>query len=116
MTEDEAKTTLRSCWQLPHTVPKDGTIVLTYFDDMPVFACWMPAQPEQTVTRKRLFRKPETIVKRHAEAEGLRVLIQTPEGTWATHGNYRPFRGDGWMPLPGRPMWRARQTGLAGRP
>ena len=83
-------------WQPIDTAPKDGTIFLSYFDDIPVF-CFYSEEYDMKIIRYGfcgLKKKKEWVKK-----SGFRVAILSRDKQFGTHGNYLMFTPKYWMPI-----------------
>lgn len=90
-------------WQPIETAPRDGRIVIAYWDDMPVFVSWCDKPPRRVAhhTGRWPFRKT---TYEEVEQSGFRVCIPMRGGGYGLHGNYAPFMPTHWMPLPNPPV------------
>ena len=67
-------------WHSIDNAPKDGQLILTTFQKMPVFAAWSDANKDKT-------------------ENGWRLLMLTRDVGYGIHGNYGPVHPESWLPI-----------------
>lgn len=87
-------------WQPIDSAPRDGTVFLAYWRDMPHFVAWCPQYGSVRTVGALWWKRREF----HGEEAGFRVLMPPrPRMAWGIHGNYAPFTPTHWQPLPDAP-------------
>lgn len=89
-------------WQPIETAPKDGTVFLAYWNDVPQFVAWCGEVAGKTRRVGHLWWR--RVIVEETDRHGFRVLMPPARGMgWCIHGNFAPFTPKFWMPLPPPP-------------
>jgi hypothetical protein len=85
-------------WRLINTAPKDGSIIIGKYDNVPVFMAWVDL-PDTLITkivRKWIFKK--SITEYYRSESGWRILALGSDLAYYIHGNFGPFNPSHWLP------------------
>lgn len=83
------------------TAPKDGTVLLSFWNDVPVFigygTSWNTSYEYKSFFDRMRGRKTKI---KTPTGERWRVLSWSPRIGWGWNGNCGSFNPPGWMPIP----------------
>ena len=90
-------------WQPIETAPKDGQIVMSYWNDTPVFVSYTANVPRKDYVTRGWGPFKREVYETVGTEGGWRVCGWSPRIGWALNGNCAPFQPTHWMPLPAPP-------------
>lgn len=105
-----------SKWKTIDSAPKDGTVFISYWGNMPCFVAWIYStidilEEKEEITGKGWFKKTiKRKIKREIENNGFRVLVNGGNACLLRHGQYAPFTPKYWCPLPNK--WKEKQDSV----